>query len=81
MAKNNNLKVFKSAVLLNQSEIQVWQWRKYMEKNWNELTAHLRNATILFLSGRHGLEDGSIGQQDPNLMKNQENQVRINVFQ
>ena len=76
MAGNSNLKVLKYAVLLNKSEIQVREWRSYMEKNWAELTAHLRNATILFLTGRHGQEDGSIGDQDDNVTRNQIQQVR-----
>ena len=77
MAEKSYLKVLKYAVLLSQTEIQVREWRAYMEKNWDALTAHLQNATILFLTGRHGLEDGSIGPQDENVKKNQIQQVRI----
>ena len=71
-----NLRAQKCAVLLNQIEVTTRDWRCYLEKNWDELTAHLQNATILFLSGRHGLEDGSIGPQDDNVMIHQKEQVR-----
>ena len=71
-----NLRAQKCAVLLNQIEVTTRDWRCYLEKNWDELTAHLQNATILFLSGRHGLEDGSIGPQDDNVMIHQREQVR-----
>ena len=71
-----NLRAQKCAVLLNQIEVTTRDWRCYLEKNWDELTTHLQNATILFLSGRHGLEDGSIGPQDEWVTKNQVQQVR-----
>ena len=71
-----NLRAQKCAVLLNQIEVTTRDWRCYLEKNWDELTTHLQNATILFLSGRHGLEDGSIGPQDDNVMIHQREQVR-----
>ena len=71
-----NLRAQKCAVLLNKIEVTANQWRYYLQENWHELTAHLRNATILFLTGRHGLEDGSIGPQDEWVTKNQVQQVR-----
>ena len=71
-----NLRAQKCAVLLNQIEVTTRDWRCYLEKNWDELTTHLQNATILFLSGRHGLEDGSIGDQDDNVMIHQREQVK-----
>ena len=80
MARQVNLKVEKCAILLNRREVQAIQWRNYMEKNWEELTAHLQNATILFLTGRHGLEDGSIGPQDENVKSNQIRQVQFSDF-
>ena len=80
MAGNGNLRVLKCAVLLNKIEVQAIQWRRYFTKNWFELTAHLRNATILFLTGRHGLEDGSIGPQDERVKQNQIQQVRKFLF-
>ena len=76
MASRGNLQVQKSAVLLNKVQVTANQWRHYLQKNWHELTAHLQNATILFLTGRHGLEDGSIGPQDEWVTKNQIQQVR-----
>ena len=47
-----------------------------MDDNWNELTAHLRDATILVLTGRHGNESGSIGPAEDFLTKEQIQQVR-----
>ena len=76
MAESDYLRVQKCAVLLNKIEVTANQWRYYLQENWHELTAHLRNATILFLTGRHGLEDGSIGPQDEWVTKNQVQQVR-----
>ena len=76
MASRGNLQVQKSAVLLNKVQVTANQWRQYLQKNWRELTAYLQNATILFLTGRHGLEDGSIGPQDEWVTKNQIQQVR-----
>ena len=76
MASRGNLQVQKCAVLLNKVQVTAIQWRLYLQKNWHELTAHLQNATILFLTGRHGLEDGSIGPQDDNVMIHQREQVR-----
>ena len=71
-----NLRAQKCAVLLNKIEVTTIQWRYFFQRNWDELTAHLQNATILFLSGRHGLEDGSIGPQDDCVMRHQREQVR-----
>ena len=71
-----NLRAQKCAVLLNQIEVTTIQWRYFFQKNWDELTAHLQNATILFLSGRHGLEDGSIGHQEDCVIRHQREQVR-----
>ena len=76
MADSDFLRVQKCAVLLNEIEVTAFQWRLYLQKNWHELTAHLQNATILFLTGRHGLEDGSIGDQDDSVMRHQREQVR-----
>ena len=80
MASRGNLQVQKSAVLLNKVQVTANQWRQYLQKNWRELTAYLQNATILFLTGRHGLEDGSIGPQDEWVTKNQIQQVRYFFF-
>ena len=80
MARQVNLKVEKCAILLNRREIHAIQWRWYMEKHWDELTAHLQDATILFLTGRHGSEDGSIGPQDEEVKKSQIQQVQFSNF-
>ena len=76
MASNDNLRIQKYAILLNKTEVQAIEWRQYFQNNWDELTAHLRDATILFITGRHGLEDGSIGPQDERVKQNQIEQVR-----
>ena len=70
--QNDNLRVFKSAVLLNKGEVQTIEWRLYLQTVWKELTTHLQDATILFITGRHGLEDGSIGPQDENVKKKED---------
>ena len=69
------LQVHKAAVLLNKGEVQVLDWLEYLKNNWKELTAGLRNATILILAGRHGGEDGSIGPTDKYIMFNHERLV------
>ena len=72
---SKNLKAQKSAILLNQGKVRAMQWRRYLENNWDKLTKNLNNATILFLTGRHGLEDGKIGAADETILTNQAEQV------
>ena len=72
-----DLKAQKGAILLNQGKVTAFKWRRYLEKNWETLTKNLINATILFLSGRHGLEDGMIGPADENILPDQTNQVEF----
>ena len=74
---DSNKTMLKCAVLLNKREIQAIEWRHFMEDNWNELTAHLRDATILVLTGRHGNESGLIGPAEDFLTEEQVQQVRF----
>ena len=73
---SDNLKHLKAAVLLNRGPVQAIEWRHYLEDHWFELTEHLPDgATILFLTGRHGNEDGSIGLHEDQLTSEQKQQV------
>ena len=80
MACNDNLRMQKCAVLLNKIAAQAIEWRHFLEKRWDKLTEGLENTTILFITGRHGLEDGTIGDQDENVKKNQLRQVPIYLY-
>ena len=55
------LKIHKGSVLLVNRKVQVREWAGYLENNLEDLTYGLKNATILILAGRHGREDGAIG--------------------
>ena len=63
-----NLQDYKGAVLLNKFQVQPREWRQYLMEHWVRLTEDLKDATILLLGGRHGLETGRIGQKDERLM-------------
>ena len=76
MATPQNLIVQKSAILLNNREVQVREWLNYLIDNWVSLTESLRDFTILILAGRHGMEDGMIGPCDDSLIPQHEKLVR-----
>ena len=61
-----NLQSYKGAVLLNKHKVSTIDWLHYLRDNWNRLTGDVRDATILLLAGRHGLETGRIGPKDDN---------------
>ena len=63
-----NLQNYKGAVLLNKTSVQPREWSQYLKKNWVKLTEDLRDATILLLAGRHGLETGRIGPKDDRII-------------
>ena len=67
-SRKMNLQCYKGAVLLNKHEVQTREWLEYLKKNWVKLTDDLREATILVLAGRHGLETGRIGPKDDRLI-------------
>ena len=52
----------KSAILLSKDIVSVQEWKNYLQDNWDSLTKSLTNCTILILGGRHGKDDGKIGE-------------------
>ena len=58
------LNVYKQSLLLSNRKVQAREWMKYFEKHWEDLTIGLHDATILILAGRHGQEDGAIGDAE-----------------
>ena len=44
--------------------MQSKDWLMYLKQHWKDLTVGLHDATILILAGRHGNEDGSIGDAE-----------------
>ena len=81
MASADNLTNLKAAVLLNRGPVQAIEWRHYLEDNWLELTEHIPDgSTILFLTGRHGNEDGSIGPHEDHLTSEQKQQVKVKIL-
>ena len=59
-----NLQCYKGAVLLNKRAVNSRQWRIFVIDHWGSLTEDLKDATILWLAGRHGLETGRIKSKD-----------------
>ena len=64
MASLSDLKVHKKSLLLSDRQVQAREWLKLLKKDWEDLTFGLQNATILILAGRHGQEDGAIGDAE-----------------
>ena len=64
MASLTDLKVHKKSLLLSDRQVQAREWLKLLKKDWKDLTDGLQNATILILAGRHGQEDGAIGDAE-----------------
>ena len=60
----SNLQSYKRAVLLNKRKVSTREWRNFVIENWDSLTEDLKDATILWLAGRHGLETGRIKSKD-----------------
>ena len=75
----DNFVIVKNAVLLNRKEIQAREWRNYIINNWNTLTEHLNNATILIIAGRHGKQSGAIGPKDDSLFETHQKQVKAEL--
>ena len=75
MEDDEDFIVLKNAILLNTDQVQVREWRNFIIENWQKLTEHLENATILLVGGRHGKESGEIGPTGENLIYNLEKQV------
>ena len=58
----SNIHVEKLAIFSANAETDEWQIREYIAQNWWTLTKELKNATILFIAGAHGLEDGRLSE-------------------
>ena len=67
-AEETNHLSFKGAVLLNKEKVSAHEWEEYVEENWERLSQRLENATVLIMTGRHGEEDGTIGNRDPRII-------------
>ena len=58
------LQVEKLAILSSNIETNEGQIRRYIVKEWWTLTYGLKDATILFIAGVHGLQDGNLGNPE-----------------
>ena len=72
-----NLQCHKGAVLLNKQEVETIEWLHYVKNNWDRLTENLRDATILLLAGRHGLESSRIGPKDDRVIVWHQRMVKL----
>ena len=77
VANEKNLQIQKSCILLNNGEVSILKWRKHITKNWKELTHGLKDGYIVFLGGRHGKEDGQIGEEDPAIQGHFSQQIQL----
>ena len=76
----SNLQSYKRAVLLNKRKVSTREWRNFVIENWDSLTEDLKDATILWLAGRHGLKTGKIGSKDETAMDSNKYAVMSNKF-
>ena len=60
-------------IITSKDEVDAFQWKKYIEKNWNRLIQ--RNSKLLVLAGIHGNQDGKLGDPDMNLLKDYRRQI------
>ena len=60
-------------IITSKDEVSAFQWRKYIEKNWDDLKQ--KNAVILILAGIHGKQDGKLGNPDLGLLKDYQGQI------
>ena len=60
-------------IITSKDEVDAFQWRKYMEQNWDKLKQE--NAKLLVLAGVHGNQDGKLGNQDIGLLKDYQRQI------
>ena len=65
----------KLAVFTFDDEINEVSFRKYLVKNWDNLTVGMKQSTILFMGGIHGKETGDFGSSEN--IQTLKNQVRI----
>ena len=52
MEDDGDFIVLKNAILLNRREVAAREWRNFILENWQKLTEHLENATILMIHTR-----------------------------
>ena len=60
-------------IITSKDEVSAFQWRKNIEKNWDDLKQ--KNAVILILAGIHGKQDGKLGNPDLGLLKDYQGQI------
>ena len=66
----------KLAVITFDEPVNEIEFRKYLIRNWNDLTLGLNNgSTILFVAGVHGEDTGKLGPAES--IQTLKNQVRI----
>ena len=80
LQKATNLQSYKGAVLLNKRAVQSREWKNFVIDHWDSLTKDLKNTTILWLAGRHGLKTGKIGSKDETAMDSNKYAVMSNNF-
>ena len=78
LQKATNLQSYKGAVLLNKRAVQSREWKNFVIDHWDSLTKDLKNTTILWLAGRHGLKTGKIGSKDETAMDSNKYAVMSN---
>ena len=61
------------AIITSKDEVDAFQWRKYIEKNWDDLKQ--KDAKLLVLAGIHGKQDGRLGSTDMGLLKDYQRQI------
>ena len=61
------------AIITSKDEVDAFQWRKYIEKNWDSLKQ--KDARLLVLAGIHGKPDGKLGSKDMGLLKDYQRQI------
>ena len=61
------------AIITSKDEVDAFQWKKYIEKNWNRLMQ--KDTKLLVLAGIHGNQDGKLGDPDLNLLKDYQRQI------
>ena len=66
----------KLAIITFDEPVNEIEFRKYLIKNWNDLTLGLKDgSTILFVAGVHGEDTGKLGPAES--IQTLKNQVRI----
>ena len=60
-------------IITSKDEVSAFQWRKYIEKNWDDLKQ--KSAVMLILAGIHGKQDRKLGNPDFGLLKDYQGQI------